>query len=386
MDRIAFVCVNYGKDIVGGSQSFTRLTAEHLTKYYDVEILTSNSIDTWSWRNHYSDHEEILNGVLVRRFDVDKERDESFIEIQSRFLQDDKDDTFEEAWIESVGPHSPALIEYISKNKDKYKVFIFVTYEYYHAVKGLPAVKEKAIFIPTAHDCHLIRHRLFADLFNYPKAFVYLTEEEKQLCNLLFHNEYIDSKVLGVGVDIPSDLQVDNFKNKYGLDRYILYVGRIEEGKGCGRLFADFLDYKQRNDNDLTLAIIGKGSMEIPESRDIRYLGFVEDKEKFEAMSGADFLILPSEFESLSMVVLEAMAVRTPVIVNSRCAVLKGHCLKSNGGLYYNGYYELESILNYFSDHPGIYSVLCDNAYDYVQKNYNWDNIVSAYCDLINKI
>lgn len=42
-------------------------------------------------------------------------------------------------------------------------------------------------------------------------------------------------------------------------------------------------------------------------------------------------LILPSEFESLSMVVLEAMYLKTPVIVNGKCPVLRGHCTKSNG-------------------------------------------------------
>ena len=39
-------------------------------------------------------------------------------------------------------------------------------------------------------------------------------------------------------------------------------------------------------------------------------------------------------FESLSLLALEAMAMGTPVLCNAR-AVLVGHCLRSNAGLFY---------------------------------------------------
>ncbi len=55
-------------------------------------------------------------------------------------------------------------------------------------------------------------------------------------------------------------------------------------------------------------------------------------------------LILPSKFESLSISVLEAMTLSKPVIVNGICDVLKGHCVKSNGGLYYKNFFELEEL------------------------------------------
>lgn len=49
-------------------------------------------------------------------------------------------------------------------------------------------------------------------------------------------------------------------------------------------------------------------------------------------------LVLPSKFESLSIVVLEAFSLKIPVLVNSACEVLKSHCIKSQGGLYYRKY------------------------------------------------
>lgn len=385
MEKIAFVCVNYGPEILGGSQYFTRLIAERLTSHYEVEVLTSSSIDARTWANYYDIKPTEINGVLVRRFNVNKNRAKNFGEIVASYQKDIFDDTYENDWIESVGPHSPSLINYIKENANEYKVFIFVTYEYYHSVKGIPEVKDKVIFIPTAHDCPLIKKNLFKGLFNMPKAFVYLTEEEKQLCHHLFHNQYIPNRVLGVGVDIPK-ISNNDFKQKYNLKSYILYLGRVEIAKGCQELFNYFLEYKKRNENDLKLVIVGKGPLPIPEDENIINVGFVDEETKFKALEGADLLVLPSKYESLSMVVLESMAVKTPVLVSKDCAVLKGHCDKSNGGLYYNSYAEFEKVLNFYPTHPNIYKTLCENAYKYVNDNYNWNKIISEYINLINNI
>ena len=45
---------------------------------------------------------------------------------------------------------------------------------------------------------------------------------------------------------------------------------------------------------------------------------------------------MPSFFESLSMVALEAWALGRPVLANAKCDVLKGQCIRSNAGLYYD--------------------------------------------------
>ena len=49
-------------------------------------------------------------------------------------------------------------------------------------------------------------------------------------------------------------------------------------------------------------------------------------------MAAADLLIMPSYFESLSMVALEAWAMGKPVLANGRCDVLKGQCIRSGAG------------------------------------------------------
>ena len=44
---------------------------------------------------------------------------------------------------------------------------------------------------------------------------------------------------------------------------------------------------------------------------------------------------MPSYFESLSMVALEAWALGRPVVANGKCDVLRGQAVRSNAGLYY---------------------------------------------------
>jgi len=218
--------------------------------------------------------------------------------------------------------------------------------------------------------------KIFEDIFHMPKAFIFLTDEESQLVHNLFRNEYIRYDVLGTGVDLPSDIDDMKFREKYFLDDYIIYVGRIDEGKGCKDLFGYFIEYKKRNNNNLKLVLMGKAVMPVPKHKDIINLGFVSEEEKFNGMAGAKVLIMPSKFESLSMVILESMAINIPVIVNAKCEVLKGHCLKSNAGLYYEDYFEFEGIINYLFNHDDVYEQMKVNAKKYIDErkiiiNYN---------------
>ena len=90
----------------------------------------------------------------------------------------------------------------------------------------------------------------------------------------------------------------------------------------------------------LDLVLIGNPIMPIPSTHRIRHLGFLPDEDKFDALAASDLLIMPSYFESLSMVALEAWALGRPVLANGRCDVLKGQCIRSNAGLYYESYEE----------------------------------------------
>ena len=379
--RICFVVQRYGLEVNGGAELLCRQLAEHMVSdNREIHVATTKAVDYSTWKNAYKKNEEVINGVQIHRFPVRRPRNQAkFDELSTRLLTYREIFSYEteREWIDLQGPECPKLITYLKDNKDYYDAFVFMTYLYYTTVIGLKEVADKAILIPTAHDEPFLRMKHYEELFHQPKDFFFCTEEERQLVHSKFHNEDIPSDIGGAGVDVPDDIDPERFKNKYGLGDFMIYVGRIDGGKNCGELFRFFRAYKQRHPSDLKLVLIGKPAMDIPADDDIVSLGFVSELDKFDGIAAARMLVLPSIFESLSIVVLEAMCVHTNVVVNGKCPVLKGHCIKSNGALYYECYPEFEGVVDFLLNEHDKAEQMKINAYNYVQENYQWDVITA---------
>lgn len=383
--KIALVNQRYGLEVNGGSELHCRQLAEKLIEVYDVEVLTTCALEYTTWENYYREGVETINGITVRRFKVDKQRDvKKFNQLSEKVLISEHSDEEEEKWIDGQGPFCPDFLAYIKEHSGEYYVIIFMTYLYYLSARGLPLELKNAFLLPTAHDEPPIYLRHYTEVFQNAKGFIYNTVEEKELIERLFDVSDVPSVIAGVGVDIPERSELIDAKKKYSLENYILYIGRIDESKGCKILFDYFIKYKERNKSDLKLVLAGKSVMKIPKHEAIIHLGFVSDPEKFSLINQCRLLVLASEFESLSMVVLESMAYEKPVLVNGKCSVLKGHCHRSNAGLYFENYYEFEGALNYMLSKKKDYEAMCENAKRYVDENYKWNIIIDRICNLID--
>lgn len=388
MKKICLVVQRYGLEVNGGAELQCRQFAERLVNKFEVTVLTTKAVDYMTWGDYYQKDEEDINGVHIIRFSVKKERNiRRFNEINKKFLDGKiKTEEQEKQWIEEQGPYVPGLIKYLKENKEYYDAFLFFTYLYYTTVIGIQFVSQKAILIPEAHDEPFLKMESYRQLFYEPKAIFYNTEEERRLVERKMQGLIAKNDIGGVGVEIPKQIEAEVFKEKYKLDNYIIYVGRIDKGKNCDILFDFFRNYKKRNPGNLKLVLMGKSVIEVPCHQDIVNLGFVSDQDKFNGIAGARLLVLPSEFESLSMVVLEAFALKIPVLVNGKCEVLKGHCIKSNGGLFYQGYLEFEGCLNYMLSHSEECKIMGENGKVYVDENYRWDIIINRLEQLIDYV
>ncbi|MBR1796703.1 MAG: glycosyltransferase family 4 protein [Clostridiales bacterium] len=396
--KVCFVVQRYGLEVNGGAEAYAREVAEHLALLpgYEVSCLTTCAVDYQTWENEYEPGVTVLNGVKVERIANLRERDVTmFNKLSEKVLgaaaaRQPLSYEKEEEWMEKQGPYCPDLPVRLKEIRDEYDVFVFVCYLYYTTYFGLPVVADKAIFIPTAHEETPIHLGIFEKMFTLPAAFYYNTVEEKELTNTLFPvslSKPDNGGKGGVGVELPSGIDKDAFIEKYGLSDFMLYMGRIDENKCCPEMFKYFIEYKKRHPNsDLKLVLMGKPVIEIPKRDDIVSLGFVSEEDKFSGLAACRFLVLPSKFESLSIVVLEAMKMGKPVLVSADCPVLKGHALRSNAGLYYSGFLEFEGCIDYYLSHPEVVSAMGDNGVSYVDNDYSWDKICEGYDRLIKTV
>jgi len=383
--KIALVNQRYGLEVNGGSELLCRQMAEKLVEIYDVEVITTCAMDYVTWANYYPEGESVINGVKVRRFPVEKQRNQKDFDKISVDVLVGKDYSRENEWIDAQGPYSPKCVEWIKEHHGDYTAVIFMTYLYYITTNCMQEPMNNAILLPTAHDEPPFHLPIYRNVFRNATSLIYLTDEEKTLVERKFGVENLPNIITGAGVDVPDKDSLFDAKAKYGFGDYILYVGRIDESKGCTRLFQYFDEYKKRNGMpELKLVLCGKSVLDIPKRPDIVPMGFVTDEEKFSLIKDCKVLVLASEFESLSMVVLEAMTYNRPVLVNGKCKVLRGHCRKSNAGLYFEDYFEFEGALNYMLKNEEGYAKLCEGGSRYIDENYRWDVIVSKIKALVD--
>ncbi|HPE58354.1 MAG TPA: glycosyltransferase [Bacteroidales bacterium] len=99
-------------------------------------------------------------------------------------------------------------------------------------------------------------------------------------------------------------------------DKVLLYAGRISKEKGVMELPVIYHEAKRQIKN-LKLVVAGTGPAEAELKKaipDAVYLGWVNHDELPNIYSSADLLILPSRFDTFSVVVLESLSCGLPVI------------------------------------------------------------------------
>ena len=106
---------------------------------------------------------------------------------------------------------------------------------------------------------------------------------------------------------------------------------------------------------------------------------------KLGLLAGAEFLIMPSQFESLSMVALEAWAAGKPVLANGRTEVLRGQCRRSNAGLWYEDYDGFRAAFQALERDEALRAKLGANGGKFFAENYSWNVIEGKYLRLLQE-
>jgi glycosyltransferase involved in cell wall biosynthesis len=408
--KIAFIVQRYGTDILGGSEYHCRLIAERLADKHQVEVLTTCARDYITWRNEYPEGHDRVRGVTVRRFANARTRDlESFNKLSDRIFHTPHSRQDEMEWLKQQGPWCPALQEYLERHHSTYDVLIFFTYLYAPTVLGLRVAPAKSLLVPTAHDEPAIRLGLYEEVFAAPAGFIWNTESERRFVSSRFHLRGLVEDVVGCGVDLPEGEVSDGdttglapssreplpahlegpantFRRRQRMHNpFVLYGGRIDPGKGCEELLEYFQTYV-REGGDATLMLMGAKLMPLPDDPHVRFAGMLPDEERLHALEAATVVVVPSPYESLSLLALEAFAVGTPILANARAEVLVDHCRQSHAGLFYADRWEFVEGLKLLMRDRNLRESMGRNGKAYVDRHYRWSIILSKYERLFGRL
>ncbi|HUF48691.1 MAG TPA: glycosyltransferase family 4 protein [Vicinamibacterales bacterium] len=409
--KIAFIVQRYGTEILGGSEYHCRLIAERVALHHQVEVLTTCAREYTTWANEYPEGADRIRGVTVRRFATARTRNMAEFNRLSDWIFTHRHSPQDEMrWLEEQGPWAPALVDYLERHHPQYDVLVFFTYLYAPTVLGLRVAPSKSLLVPTAHDEPAIRLGLYQDVFSRPAGMVWNTDVERRFVSSMFHLRTAVEDVVGCGVDLsegeaslegelaaparashetlPPHLegQANTFRRRHRLlEPFLLYGGRIDPGKGCEELLEYFQHYL-KDGGDASLVLMGVKLMPLPDDPHVRFAGTLPDTERLHALEAASVVVVPSPYESLSLLALEAFAVGTPVLANARSEVVVDHCRRSRAGLYYADRYEFSEALRLLMKDAKLRAALGRNGKSYIHRHYRWSTILAKYERLFGRL
>ena len=420
--KLAFVVQRYGTEILGGAEYACRLLAERLVQRHEIEVLTTCARDYITWKNEYPEGSDRVRGVTVRRFANARTRDIAAFDRYSDWIYHHPHDRSDEMeWLKQQGPWCPAIIDYLNRHHRQYDALVFFTYLYAPTVLGVSIDPGRSILVPAAHDEPPIHLGIYRELFSLPAGIAYYTEVERKFLTTHFSIRALAEETIGCGVDLapqpgrqledrgildgrdeaagqgedgppaarvssPLSARGATFRRRHRLHGpFVLYGGRIDPGKGCEELIEYFSAYVDAG-GDASLVLMGVKLMPLPEEPFIRFAGLLSERERLQALEAATVVVVPSPYESLSLLALEAFSVGTPVLANARSDVLVDHCLRSNAGLFYADRDEFVESLKLLLADRRLRSTMGRQGREYIRRNYRWDVVLGKFDRMVARI
>jgi len=199
------------------------------------------------------------------------------------------------------------------------------------------------------------------------------------------------SKVRGKKVPvIPNGVDINKFRKRvkkpkvFKYEVNVLFVGRLIPSKGV----YDIIRVSKQLSKEIGVYIIGKG----PEKDKVKkmcdripnchFIGFVNDVTPY--LKHADIFVMPSYYEGMPIVLLEAMAARTACIaydigdIKKRFKSGKELVILTKGDIS-----KLEMWINKLAKNKKLRQKIAENGFKKVKKEYSWDKIVKEIITLV---
>lgn len=384
--KLAFVVQRYGADIAGGSEAHCREVAQRLSAAHSITVLTTCARDYVTWQNAYPAGESADQAVRVRRFAVRRQRRMSaFADLSDEVFDGGAAHDRQIAWFAENGPDAPDLIEFLRTRGSEFDLILFWTFRYAPSFFGLPHVAGRSILLPTAEDDAAVHLDVSGAFFRQPAGYLFLTPEEQALVSMRAERPLHPSAVIGIGLEPAPPPPGRELLDALGLPGdYVLYLGRVDRNKGCHTLLDYFTAYTERS--PVTLVLAGPAKLRIPSHPSIRALGYVSAAVREALLAHARVLIVPSPYESLSIVLLEGWNHAVPALVNAECRVLEGQVRRANGGLHYRSAAEFGEGLDALLTDAALRAALGRQGRDYVEREYRWPIVLQRIERLLAEV
>jgi len=233
------------------------------------------------------------------------------------------------------------------------------------------------VIVTTAHDELAFHFGIVKRMLNTVPHIVTLNPEESKLVCSKLSSGHEKVKLAGLGIDIPDKISIGQ---SVGIEKNVLYLGRISAGKGVVTL----IQWMEKNFPNIRLRLAGKieSDMTLPISKQIDNRGFVSEEEKGKLIDEASVVVNPSAHESLSLIVLEAMARKRPVLVNGNCSVLEHYAKETTTVFSFENEDQFIAAMNIvLSTDWDVDSKVNDleNSSEWVRRHYSWPAVFRVY-------
>lgn len=216
-------------------------------------------------------------------------------------------------------------------------------------------------------------------------AFIAITADEKS--QFLPYGVSPDQiQIVNNGIN-PRDFtsqDVVGIRTRHGLGKrpFMLFVGRLNPIKGPDLLLEAYLQLGDQL-NGYDLVFVGpdggmqkqlvEASKRIGFEGKIHFIGYLGGSEKSDIYHAADFLVIPSRQEAMSIVVLEAGICKTAVLLTKECGF--NEVADIGGGVVVDAAVEsLKAGLLEITQRRDL-KVMGDQLFNFVNENYTWSDV-----------